>query len=378
MPFYITSRGYIYLRIYPMPGEVCKFYIGERIDVRHWSRKSQRVLSGCRHADQINKIILKVTDTADVTIRDFKLKGQYLSGDALHAILRQSLYGKPKEIAPAAFTLQQYIPVFISSQRHPATIRAYKSKLGKIAEIFPYIDWHHITPAWRHVALDTLTAKGYSHNYISKLLSVLSTMIRAAVYDGITTVTVPAKLVPTPVKVDTIYLPHDQIIQMYRHHYELDQHTNAVRLWVLLYCTGQRVSDIKRVLNSTQMYIRDVRIVRFEQTKTKKMISLPFNDIMTELWADPPRIISDQKLNKYIKEAASLAGLELADRISSHTARRSCATNLVLNGTPISVVMDITGHTTERECMRYVRYDDISGAIRINDVSQYHALFSTL
>ena len=52
--------------------------------------------------------------------------------------------------------------------------------------------------------------------------------------------------------------------------------------------------------------------------------------------------------------------------ISSHTARRSAATNLYLTGRMKTYdIMSITGHTTEKSFFRYIRVslDDISNQL---------------
>lgn len=375
MRFYITAKGQIFLRAYPTPNDMCKFYIRETVEKRYWSHKSQRVLSGHYAADQINAIIKRCKEATENTIREGKINGQMITSDMLKQKLRQVIFGAISMPTPLYIGVSTYTEHYIKRHK-PSTAKTYKSKMRKILELFPSLKWEQITPAWRHMAIDHMQSKGYSHNYISKLLSVLKTVMLAAIDEGITTHTPPSRLVPTPQKVDTIYIPHDQIMRMYHTQYPHPYQTNAMRLWMTLYSTGQRISDVANILHADQITIKGVRMIRFVQQKTKKHVSIPFNDIMTDLWQHPPKIISDQKLNKYIKEVASYVSLPYAEQITSHTARRSCATNLVLQGVPISVVMDITGHTTERECRRYVRYDDISGAIRINENNDYLQLFS--
>jgi integrase len=79
-------------------------------------------------------------------------------------------------------------------------------------------------------------------------------------------------------------------------------------------------------------------------------------------------------MNNYLKEVASLANIkELVETtitragkveksvlpkfklISTHTARRSFATNLYIADIPAISIMKITGHKTERSFMQYIR-----------------------
>lgn len=87
---------------------------------------------------------------------------------------------------------------------------------------------------------------------------------------------------------------------------------------------------------------------------------------------------SNQKFNDYIKEVGERADLSetgrlsndpeksLYDCISSHTARRSFATNLYLDGFPILDIMKITGHKTEKAFMKYIKVSKIDTAKRLH------------
>ena len=76
--------------------------------------------------------------------------------------------------------------------------------------------------------------------------------------------------------------------------------------------------------------------------------------------------VSDQKINKHIKEIARMAGIDEEvtinrniggrnvqethkkyELVCSHTARRSFATNAYKAGVPTIAIMKITGHTKE-------------------------------
>ena len=87
--------------------------------------------------------------------------------------------------------------------------------------------------------------------------------------------------------------------------------------------------------------------------------------------------ISNQKLNKYIKEAAQLVGLNrqvvqvsysgnkkhesidrLCDILSCHTARRTFVCSSLHLGIPQSVVMKCTGHSDFRAMRPYIEVAD--------------------
>jgi len=91
-----------------------------------------------------------------------------------------------------------------------------------------------------------------------------------------------------------------------------------------------------------------------------------------------PNAISNQKFNEYLKEVCKLAGLtekgrlstepnlELWECVSSHTARRSMATNYYLQGFPTVDLMKITGHTTEKVFLNYIKSTKLDTAKRLS------------
>jgi integrase len=51
--------------------------------------------------------------------------------------------------------------------------------------------------------------------------------------------------------------------------------------------------------------------------------------------------------------------------ITTHTARRSAATNMYLAGIPPISIMKITGHTTEKSFLRYIRISQEDNALKL-------------
>ena len=113
---------------------------------------------------------------------------------------------------------------------------------------------------------------------------------------------------------------------------------------------------------------------------------IPCNPIVVEIFKKYahnsnrlPKSPSNQKFNDYIKEVCKEAEmfekgrvstspeLELWQCVSSHTARRSFATNLYLEGFPTIDLMKITGHKTEKAFLQYIRVTKLDTAKRLNE-----------
>jgi len=187
---------------------------------------------------------------------------------------------------------------------------------------------------------------------------------------------------------DAVYLTEREVMKLYYH--DLSAHKSFKKLdqvrdlFVVGCFTGLRYSDYSNikpeniVRNDGQLYIKMVT------QKTKELVIIPANPIVLEIFEKYhendnrlPRSLSNQKFNDYIKDACEAAELnetgrlssnpklELYKCISSHTARRSFATNLYLEGFPVIDLMKITGHKTEKAFLKYIRVSKLDTAKRL-------------
>ena len=116
---------------------------------------------------------------------------------------------------------------------------------------------------------------------------------------------------------------------------------------------GLRFSDFSNIKPENIVKSDDDYYIKIITQKTKELVIIPCNPVVLEIFEKYknnsnklPKAISNQKFNDYIKEVCELAELtekgrlssrpkeRLCDLISSHTARRSFATNYYLQGFP--------------------------------------------
>lgn len=140
--------------------------------------------------------------------------------------------------------------------------------------------------------------------------------------------------------------------------------------------TALRVSDFNR-LREVNLSENLIRIKPKKGTRKNEDVVIPIHPVVREILSAGFEIetqMSEQKLNEHIKEVCRLAGItqpvttartegnRLAERtapkyqmVSTHTARRSGATNMYKAGIPAISIMKITGHTTEKSFMKYIK-----------------------
>ncbi|UPS92832.1 site-specific integrase [Bizionia sp. M204] len=173
------------------------------------------------------------------------------------------------------------------------------------------------------------------------------------------------------------YLTDTEINTVFNHDFkESEKLDNARDLFIIGLRTGLRVSDI---LNLQQENIIN-NLINITTQKTNDNLTIPIHPQVREILAkrngNLPRKISDQKFNKYIKEVCKEAKIndstygyvldeetkrkkldyyEKHKLVSSHTCRRSFATNLFLQGIEVRIIMKATGHKSTSQFMNYIK-----------------------
>lgn len=186
-----------------------------------------------------------------------------------------------------------------------------------------------------------------------------------------------------------IYFNDTEIEKIFNHDFKENERLDNTRdLLIIGLVTGLRVSDFLRITEKNIME----NVINITTTKTNQNLTIPihpyFNKILEKRNGKFPRLISDVKFNKYIKDVALEVGLkektygskinekskvktedyyEKWELVSSHICRRSFATNLYLGGVDISVIRKATGHTTEKSFIKYVKASEDEHIKKISD-----------
>jgi len=129
-------------------------------------------------------------------------------------------------------------------------------------------------------------------------------------------------------------------------------------------------------------------MLRIKTLKTGEWVTIPLVKQVTDImqkYSDQinhiPKAYANQTMNKHLKEIGRRArinenvlkirsrGIERIEKsipkhklISTHTARRSFATNMFKLGVPSRVIMMITGHRTERAFSSYIKISNDENA----------------
>lgn len=369
---------------------------------KYWSNKAQSIRNTIEepNRDKINKHINEIQIEAK---RIFDSKND-INKNLSKSYLKQQLdiwngY-ENKEILTFSAWLQKYIddsPERLNPRTGRKisfrTIQEYKTTQTYLKE---FEKANNETLDFDNITVSTLqgfnyfltTVKGFALNNIAKHIDNLRQFLRAAQDDKIqididTLNTKKFKVARE--NAQNVYLNNEEINALFK----LDLSENAtfdrVRDLFLIGClTGLRISDY----NNLKPHHIKGDLLHITTEKTKQQVVIPITDklriILSKYNGSAPPKISDQKLNKYIKEICSMAEINEEtekqqtkngkiettiqkkwELITSHTARRSFATNGVKQNIPINLLMAITGHTSEKMFWKYVKLSPLEKGLEL-------------
>lgn len=185
----------------------------------------------------------------------------------------------------------------------------------------------------------------------------------------------PLKVYLTQEELDKIYSLNPTDDELAKAHLKSDNLMETRDLFIIAANTGLRYSDLTHLNDG--IWNLDERTLKIFQQKTHQEVELPLNKILIEIYkkyeGKLPVPIVKSHYNNQIRALAKMADInEIVsyqktvgggcvvvqqpkyELITSHTARRSFATNLYLALGNASIVMKFTGHKSETTFMDYI------------------------
>lgn len=341
-----------------------------------------------RHLSNVNTEILRVRNTLIDILLEYQRKGVKPSKAELKAEVNIKLNRKQKVIQQRKL-LSEYLAEFIQKQRIrnsskatynaiPTIVKEYEAQhsstmyLDSVNELF-YEDFHTFLATRIHHK-----GTGMKPNSIANIFKLINSAMVAAEKSGLTDFKVVEeqrkKLRQTPA--ESIYLNEYDLEKMQRVKLASPKAVLCLNLFLFTCYTGLRFSDLEALKG--RQFKKGQKVFSVHTQKTNTMVIIPISAkamAIIELFGMIfPASPSLSIYNEEVKRIAKIAGVN--DRIyinsiqngevkkqsffkwqlvSSHTGRRTFATNAYLSGIPAIAIMKITGHKSERAFMSYIR-----------------------
>jgi integrase len=373
-----------------------KYATGELIHPDYWNRRTNRAKETRDFPEHslFNQRLSHIENIVQSSLLHFKYGKDFTSVDRLRELLDMRIKQQRLRIQDGKKTLFYFIEQFIDEAeklKSLATVRQYKNTcrlLLDFSDKIQRIDFHNIDMSFYANFKGYMDKAGYSEAYFSNQIKYIRLFMNEATERGYNEhMHYKSKRFVCPqVVADKIYLTTKEIERIHTTELFGIEKLETVRDMFVIAChTGLRFSDLVRLQPSN--FNVEEKIMHIRAQKTDSTTFIPISpeamDICKKYKFQLP-YFSNSTFNNCIKEIGRRAGLiEIVELsiskgnkivrntapkyklISSHTARRSFATNAYLAGVPNISIMQITGHATEKAFMKYIRVSGEDNARRL-------------
>jgi len=368
-----------------------KYSTGEKVLPSYWNHDRQRATYTKKHPEYVG-LNARLNDLENLTVDIFK---EHDFGKLELATFKQELNirtGKETREEDKIPTFEEFVETFLEERSGKVnskrgTWKIFKTVFNHLKEYGKErgrpLDYKDFTFEFRHKFENWLylPPREHSTNYAAKVFEITRQFLREAArrgYNDNKTFEQRGWTIPKA-KVQNIVLSFQELETLYQLDLNKNPRLDRVRdLFLLGAYSGLRYSDFTRI--KPQHIIREggVEMIQIRTIKTDTEVVIP---LMPEL---KNILVSNQKMNDYLKELCELAeinekislkkskagkqidiNIEKWEAVSTHTARRSFATNFYEMGIPAINLMQITGHSTEKQFMGYINIDKKQNAINI-------------
>ena len=391
-------------------GNIVAFNIGYRVDIDKWSEESQRCKANTTHgkkkvpANVINRKLQQFEQACEDTIKYFEVQNVVPTKEQFQATFNADL-GREKKVILEKNFFQYYDDFMEEEGAFNQWTEATKTKLKVIKNhLFnfdPELAFEKLTEEKLVEYLNYLQQElKLKNSTILKHISFVKWFLRWSCRKGYNTNTFfdvfKPKLKNTQKKV--IFLTPTEFKQFREYQIpEQKKYLERVRDVFLFQCfTGLRYSDVENLKKSD---IRD-NFIEVTTVKTSDSLKIELNQYsrtILEKYKDYQDnkgralpVITNQKMNEYLKELAELAGINEPIRetyyignerfdevtpkyalIGTHAGRRTFICNALSLGIPPQVVMKWTGHSDYKAMKPYI---DIADETKANAMSKFDLL----
>jgi integrase len=409
-----SSKPTSIVLIYWLKNERIKYHTDEKVLPASWDKESQRADESKEYKGngKVNKNLNRYVSFLDNLVELAKYNKTPLTPELIKNSLDSEFKAFKRDPGPLnmpKITLMAYVDLFIDECKTGKrltpkgklykdwTIKGFKTLILHLNEHQKYykktIDFKDITLDFYDDFLKYFNDHKKRINTIGKHVKNLKTIMNAATEDGynINLDYQKKKFRVVTEETDKIYLTEDELLKLYELDLSNNKRLDPVKdLFIIGAYTGLRFGDMEKLTGENFILSDKMNYLKITTQKTDINVMIPLKDIILSIYnkyeGKLPRCISNQKMNDYLKDIGEKAKIEDIinvsttkggmrydesfkkwELITTHTARRSAATNMYLAGIPTISIMKITGHRTEKAFLKYIRISQEDNALKLSE-----------
>lgn len=349
-------------------GKLCQFSTKQSILPNNWSVASGKAKG--KDAGKINALLDDIRSALNTIYHEMQRRDNYVTAEKV----KNEFLGHTEKHETILSLFQKHndnIKQLVGISRTIATYRKYEVTRRHLADFIhdkynlSDIPIREITPMFiTDFELYLRTACKCGYNTAAKFLLFLKSIIIVARNNGILTKDPFANYKIQMKKVDRGYLTEDEIKIILKKKMVSERLEHVRDLFIFSCFTGLAYSDVANLREENIRKSFDGKLwIMTKRQKTNTDVNVPLLDIpkmiLKKYKGKLPNgkilpVISNQKLNAYLKEIADICGIK--KNLTFHLARHTFATTTTLSkGVPIETVSKMLGHTNIETTQIYAR-----------------------
>ncbi|KAB1155297.1 site-specific integrase [Tenacibaculum aiptasiae] len=370
----VNNKAGIYTRV-TVNGKRVNISLKIKADITKWDAKKQRVKGFTQEAKTVNRTLDQAHSKIFQSYQDLKLQDKLITAQLIKA-----LFLNEGEQAKTLQNLLDYHRRKIETTLAKGTIRNFgvtesyinrflNTKLKTSDVYLKQLDYKFICDfeTYLHEFWPKGHPKAMSQNTVMKHLQRLRKIVTLSYHLEWLDRDPFLRWKPTYEKRERQFLSENELYNLENYFFPIDRLDRVRDLFVFSCYTGISYVDIMGLTKENiQKGIDGNNWIVTKRQKTKTPIKIPilekaqyiinkyFNHPITQVTKTLLPVITNEKLNLYLKEVAHACGI--TKNLTFHMARHTFATTVTLsNGVPIETVSKLLGHTKIATTQIYAR-----------------------
>jgi integrase/recombinase XerD len=213
-----------------------------------------------------------------------------------------------------------------------------------------------IKPVFVADVLTYMKGKGYSQNYANKVIRLAMQVLNLAEDAGHLPRNPLRNVRLKHERVNIVYLDEMELEALKNHSFHNDTFDMVRDGFMFQVYTGLSYTDLYNLTNESLTVVDGTTCIRIKREKTQTPCIIPLlppalaliekykNWPYCQFYGKLIPLISNQKMNSYLKEIAGICGI--SKHLTTHVGRKSAATYLVNNGITPVALQSILGHSS--------------------------------
>ncbi len=400
-------------------GQRVQVSTSEYVQPEHWDGSSQRVLDKwCRRRPdylEVNRILDQLDQFVRRTYNEYRRDHRLLelTPSVMKGMITAQIYGAEYISQKRTTTVAEYYRTYITQRERTGNLSRQTEKSDRVAmeHFCRFSESLPTAPKFEDVTLGLFERyrdffwqqdEERTDSTIYKILRKLKQVCLHAAASGdhelgsdVRSVHLKSHLRLSAQAMDTLALYDEELEHLAAFDWPGHKSHLEVRdLFIAGCCTGLRVNRWPQISAANIIILKGQRMLSlFTQKGTRKKVVIPLRPMLERIgerydWNLPQH--SPVMINRYIKEVCQAAGMsdevELArnvrgrsvlqryrkyELITSHTARRSFATNAHAAGIHLDDIQAMTGHSDRKTLLHYIKEDAERRATRLKALPYY-------